>query len=165
MMKKKKPTWQEKQRYRFDEQMSKGSLGLIRLLAVSTVVVMLLVAVLLHIAGLLAGEAGSFAAELWDTLATIINKWLPFYGDDWSGYRIMMTVAAIFGLLITSVLIGIISSAIDEKIASLKAGNVPVLEEDHIVVLGFKAGEYSLIQELVYGADKRPCWVLRSQVL
>lgn len=159
-MKKKKPTWQEKQRYRFDEQMSKGSLGLIRLLAVSTVVVMLLVAVLLHIAGLLAGEAGSFASELWNTLATIINKWLPFYGDGWSGYRIMMTVAAIFGLLITSVLIGIISSAIDEKIASLKAGNVPVLEEDHIVVLGFKAGEYSLIQELVYGADKRPCCIV-----
>lgn len=164
-MKKKKMTWLMRQRYRLDEKMSKGSLGLIKLLAVSTIVMMLLVAVILQIAGLFAGEETSFSALLWNTLATIINKWLPFYGDGWRGYRIMMTVAAIFGLLITSVLIGIISSAIDEKIASLKKGGLAVMEEDHIVVLGFKPGEYTLIQELVYGADKRPrCIVVGSEL-
>ena len=146
--------------YWFDEQMAKGSLGLIRLLAISTLVIMVLVALILQMAGLFAGEEASFGVSLWNTLATIINQWLPFYGDGWRGYRIMMTAAAIFGLFITSVLIGIISSAIDEKIASLKKGNLTIMEEDHIVVLGFEPGEYSLIQELVYGADKRPCCIV-----
>lgn len=159
-MQKKNLTWKERWKYRFDEQMSKGSLGLIKLLAVSTAVVTVLVAVILHIAGHFFGEKDSFASELWNTLATITNKWLPFYGDGWRGYRLMMTVAAIFGLLITSILIGIISSAIDAKIASLKKGNLAVMEEDHVVVLGFEPGEYSLIQELVYGADKRPCCIV-----
>ena len=162
---KKKLTWIERQRYKLDEQMSKGSLGLIKLLTTATVVVLLLIAVILHLAGLIAGEENSFAAEAWNTLATIINKWLPFYGDGWRGYRIMMTVASIFGLFVTSVLIGIISSAIDEKIASLKKGNLSVLEEGHIVVLGFKPGEYTLLQELVYGADKRKrCIVVGSEL-
>lgn len=37
---------------------------------------------------------------------------------------------------------------------------ITVMEENHIVVLGFEPGEYTLIQELVYGADKRPCCIV-----
>ena len=53
----KKQTWKEKLRYWFDVQMSNGSLGLIKLLAISTAVVSVLGAVILHLAGLLFGEA------------------------------------------------------------------------------------------------------------
>lgn len=156
----KKQTWKERLRYWFDAQMSKGSLGLIKLLAVSSAAVAVLSAVILHLWGLLFGERNSFAAELWDAMVSIVNAWVPYYEDGWGGYRLVMTAAAIFGLMITSILIGIISNAIDEKIDSLKKGNLAVMEEGHVVVLGFEPGEYSLIQELVYGADKRPCCIV-----
>lgn len=156
----KQQTWKEKLRYRFDEQMSKGSLGLIKLLALASALAALVGAVILHAAGLAFGEKDSFAVELWDSLVTLINQWLPYYEDGWRGYRLVMTAEGIFGLMVTSILIGVFSSAIDEKIASLKKGNLAVMEKGHIVVLGFEPGEYALIQELVDGADKRPCCIV-----
>lgn len=160
MMKRKKPAWRERWSRWFDSRMSEGTLGLIKLLTVVTVLVMLLIATVLHVVGLFAGEEDKFAAEVWNSLATILNSWLPYYEDGWLGYRLLMTFGAVFGLLVASLLIGIISNAIQEKVESLKKGNIAVIEEDHIVVLGFEPGEYSLIQELVYGADKRPCCIV-----
>ena len=46
-----------------------------KLLALSIAVVSVLGAVILHVAGLIFGEADSFAAELWDTMATVISQW------------------------------------------------------------------------------------------
>ncbi|MCR5683955.1 MAG: hypothetical protein K6G81_00845 [Lachnospiraceae bacterium] len=68
-----------------------------------------------------------------------------------------MAVAAIVGLLITSVLIGIISNAIEEHIDGLKDGKSRVLENDHLVILGFIPGEYTLIKQIILaaGSEKR----------
>ena len=159
----KKPARKEKLLYWFDSKMSEGSLGLIKMLTIVTVTIAVLSGVVLHIAGVLTGEGDTFASELWDSFATIINSWLPYFEDGWAGYLVVMTINAIFGLLITSVLIGIITTGIEEKMDSLKKGNVAVLEENHIVVLGFTVGEYSLIQELVYGADRRPCCIVVAE--
>ena len=156
----KKPTRKEKFLYWFDNKMSGGSLGLINMLTIVTAIVAALLAVALHIAGALTGEGDTFVSEAWDSFVTVVNSWLPYYEDGWIGYRVFMTVGGVFGLLVTSILIGIIATGIEEKMDSLKKGNVAVLEENHIVVLGFKTGEYSLIQELVYGADKRPCCIV-----
>lgn len=156
----KKTTFREKLLYWFDGKMSGGSLGLIKLLTMVTIAAAVTIACILHMAGVAAGEADSFASELWNSFASILNSWFPSFEDGWMGYVIMMSLASIFGLLVTSVLIGIISTAMEEKIESLKKGNVRVMEENHIVVLGFEAGEYALIQELVAGADKRPCCIV-----
>ena len=156
----KKTTRKEKFLYWFDSKMSGGSLGLIKMLTIVTAITAVALAVVLHIVGALTGEGDAFNIELWDSFVTVVNSWLPYYEDGWIGYRIFMTIGGVFGLLVTSILIGIIATAIEEKMDSLKKGNVAVLEENHIVVLGFKAGEYSLIQELVYGAEKRPCCIV-----
>ena len=143
--------------------MSEGGLGLIKMLTIATVIMAVLSTVILHIAGVLAGEWDMIIGELWDSFATIINSWLPSFEDGWIGYLVVMTFNAVSGLLITRVLIGIIATAIEEKTDSLKKGNVAVLEENHIVVLGFTVGEYSLIPELVYGADRRPCCIVVAE--
>ncbi|MBR0281699.1 MAG: hypothetical protein IJQ81_08920 [Oscillibacter sp.] len=156
----KKPTRKEKLLYWFDSKMSGGSLGLIKMLTIVTAITAAALAVVLHIVGAFTGEGDAFNIELWDSFVTVVNSWLPYYEDGWIGYRVFMTIGGVFGLLVTSILIGIIATAIEEKMDSLKKGNVAVLEENHIVVLGFKAGEYSLIQELVYGAEKRPCCIV-----
>ncbi|MCR5607933.1 MAG: hypothetical protein K6G26_02590 [Lachnospiraceae bacterium] len=156
----KKLSFKERLLYWFDNKMSQGSLGLIKLLSVVTVIAALLFATILHYCGIRAGEEDAFGLELWDSFSTILNAWFPSYEDGWTGYRVMMTFCAVFGLLITSTLIGIISTAIMEKMDSLKKSDLAVLEKDHIVVLGFKSGEYTLIQELVNGADKRPCCIV-----
>ncbi len=75
----------------------------------------------------------------------------------------MMTLIALAGLLFTSVLIGIITSAIEVRIGDLKKGNSRVLERDHIVVLGFYPGEYALLEQLIRAAAGRPACVVVAE--
>lgn len=159
-MKRKKLSLGEKLRCWLDDKISDGSLGLIKLLTICTTVVAVLFAAILYGLSLISDEEQTVASALWDSFATVINQWLPYYEDGGISYRLTMTFAAVFGLFVASLLIGIVTTAVEEKVEELKKGNVPVLGEDHIVVLGFKPGEYALIQELVYGADKRPCCIV-----
>lgn len=110
------------------------------------------------------GEAKP-AAVLWDRVATVINAWMPSFEDGGPGYLVMMSLIALAGLLFTSVLIGIITSAIEVRIDSLKKGNSRVLERDHIVVLGFYPGEYALLEQLMRAAAGGPaCIVVAEEI-
>ena len=154
-----KPTLRERFRYWFDNRMANGSLGLIRLLLVATILVIVIIAVLILVLGF--SEDGDAGGVFWETMSTVINAWMPSYEDGGIGYLILMAIAAISGLLVTSVLIGIFSTAIEEKITNLKNGNSAIIEEDHIVLLGYVDGEYMLIQQLVdASADDRRCIVI-----
>ena len=150
----KKYTRREKFQYWFDNQMSKGSISLIRLLIIFTVLTVLLVSAVIMLAG--ANGEESWAGVLWNSIATIINAWMPSFDEGSPGYLLLMALTAFAGLLVTSVLIGIFTSTIEEKISSLRRGNSPVIEEGHTVLLGFYPGEYTLIRQLILAAAGKP---------
>ncbi len=150
----KKTPLKKRLQYWFDNRMAEGSMGLIRLLAAFTVLAVLLIAFTVFRLGLY--EEGGFLGALWESLSTIINGWMPSFEDGGIGYLILMSVAAVIGLLITSVLIGIVSSAIEEKITSLKKGSSEIIEGGHTVVLGFYPGEYTLLEQLILAANSSP---------
>ncbi len=157
----KKPTLRERLSYWFDKKMSRGSLSLIKLLAIVTLVIVLIVSFLIFALGY--SEEGGFRSALWNSIATTINAWMPYFDEGSPGYLILTAAAALVGLLLTSILIGIISSAIEEKVNSLKRGTSNVLESGHIVVLGFYPGEYTLLRELVLAAgNESACIVVVS---
>ena len=156
-------TFRERFRYWFDNRMTKGSLGLIRVLIIASVLLAVLVALLIISCGF--AEEGDEAAVIWDSIATVINAWMPSFEDGTPGYILLMAVVAIAGVLFTSVLIGIITSAIEEKIDELKKGNSRVIESGHIVVLGFYPGEYTLIRQLILAAaGKTACIVVAEDM-
>lgn len=147
--------------YWFDNKMSKGSLAFIRILIIASILLAVLVAgliILFHF-----NEDGEIASIIWDSISTIINAWMPSFEDGSLGYVILMSIVAIAGVLFTSVLIGIITSAIEEKIDNLKRGNSLVLEKDHIVVLGFYPGEYTLLRQLILAAAGKPACVVVAE--
>ena len=148
----------ERFRYWFDNRVAGGSLGLIRSLVAASIVLAVIVAALIVLFRL-NGESDA-ASVFWDSIATIINAWMPYYDDGEIGYLILMTVVAVAGLLFTSVLIGIVTSAIEEKIIALRKGNSRVLERDHIVVLGFYPGEYTLLRQLVLASGDDPACIV-----
>lgn len=74
-----------------------------------------------------------------------------------------MSIVAIAGVLFTSVLIGIITSAIETKIDDLKRGNSLVLEKGHIVILGFYPGECTLLAQLILAANGEPACVVIAE--
>jgi len=155
------PTLKERLSYWFDNRMAKGSLTLIHLLLDITIVLVGFLSVAVWMS---ARSEFTFFQAFWDTLGTIINAWMPSSGDsDSIGYLIFMAIAAFCGLMITSVLIGIFASAIEEKIYSLRRGNSVVLEKGHYVVLGFYPGEYTLINQLILAAAGNPCTIVVAE--
>ena len=159
----KKATFKERFSYWFDNKMSGGSLSLIKLLAVVSIGIVIVIAVLIFLLGL--SEDGGFLSALWNSLATVINAWMPFYEDGGPGYLLFMAAASVVGLLVTSILIGIIASAIEEKVNDLKRGTSRVLEEGHFVVLGFYPGEYTLLRQLALAAGGEPrCIVVAGEM-
>ncbi len=153
----------ERYNYWFDNRMTKGSLGLIRVLIVASVILAVIIGGLIILFGF--NEDGETAYVFWDSIATIINGWMPSFEDGSPGYVVLMSITAIAGVLFTSVLIGIITSAIEEKIENLKRGNSFVLEKDHIVVLGFYPGEYTLLRQLILAAAGSPACVVIAEDL
>ncbi len=154
-------TLKERFQYWFDNRMTKGSLGLIRALIVVSVILAVTMAALIILLGF--NEEGEVASVFWDSIATVINAWMPSFEDGSPGYVIIMAITAISGVLFTSVLIGIITSAIEEKIDNLKRGNSLVLEKDHIVVLGFYPGEYTLLNQLILAAAENPACIVIAE--
>ena len=147
--------------YWFDNKMAKGSLGFIRILIIISVILAMFMGGLIILFRF--NEKGEVASVYWDSMANLINASMPYFGDGSPGYLVMMSIVAVAGLLFTSVLIGIITSAIEEKIDSLKKGNSSVVERNHIVVLGFSSGEYTLLNQLILAAGrKRTCIVIAN---
>ena len=147
--------------YWFDNRMTRGSLGFIRILIIASILIAVLMGTVIIVCGF--SDEGEGGAVIWDSIATVINAWMPSFEDGSPGYLVVMSVTAIAGVLFTSVLIGIITSAIEEKIDSLKRGNSLVLEEGHIVVLGFYPGEYTLLQQLILAAADEPACVVVAE--
>ncbi|MCR5324547.1 MAG: hypothetical protein K6E85_14920 [Lachnospiraceae bacterium] len=147
----KKAGFKERFTYWFDTRMSKGTISMIKMLTVATLIVVLVLALIITVGGF--SEDGGFFSVFWNNLATVINAWMPYSEDGSAGYVILTAIAAIAGLLVTSVLIGIISSGIEEKLTGLRKGNSRILEESHKVILGFVPGEYELIRQLITAVD------------
>lgn len=58
---------------------------------------------------------GETASVFWNSIATMLNAWMPYFEEGSPGYLILMSVTAVGGILFTSVLIGIITTAIENR--------------------------------------------------
>ena len=154
----KKTTLRQRFSYWFDNQMSKGMRSLVKLLVFFTLTVGIVVALLLFFLKLT--NEDTFGGVLWKSLYTVLRSSFPGVHDGNGLYLFLMTFSAICGMLVTSVLIGIVSTAIREKINNLRRGNSRVLEEGHTVVLGFYPGEYTLLKQLVLAAAEQPACIV-----
>ncbi|MBP5332418.1 MAG: hypothetical protein J6Y89_11270 [Lachnospiraceae bacterium] len=159
----KKAGFKERFTYWFDTRMSKGTISMIKMLTVATLVVVLLLALIISAGGF--AEDGGFFSVFWNNLATVINAWMPYADEGSAGYVILTAIAAVAGLLLTSVLIGIISSGIEDRLTGLRKGNSRVLEQGHKVILGLISGEYELIRQLILAAgDEKAVLVIAEEM-
>ena len=142
-------TTRQKLRYWFDNLMSKGTASLLLLLGVIT-------ATVARVGGLIAvalgGPDGSGAestgSSIWFTLMHALNTGVLAKEEGTIAYLAVMTIVTFVGIFITSFLIGTISNAIKEKIANLQEGRSTVIEEGHVVIVGFDENVTNIIEEL-----------------
>ena len=76
--------------------------------------------------------------------------------------RLQSLFVVFFGILVGSSLIGLIASGVDRRVAELRKGRSPVLEQGHTLVLGWSEKVFTIVGELVtaHKGRKNSCIVL-----
>ena len=153
----------ERFRYWFDGVMSKGTIAIIGLLALVTVAFIAVIAAVVAIFRL--GPEGdpemSFPEAMWGSLMRTLDSG-TMGGDAGTGYRVLMLIVTIGGVVVVASLIGIISGAFDSKVEDLRKGRSKVLENDHTLILGWSSKVFPIVSELVVANEsrKRPVVVI-----
>ncbi len=154
-----KPSFSQKLRYRFDNTMSKGTPALIMWLGILSLVVVIIAAVVLYcfkISG--EGEAPlSFEEGAWRSLMRTMDAGTVGGDNGWI-YRIIGLVVTIGGIFIFSALIGVLSNGINEKLEQLRKGKSFVIENNHVLILGWSSKIFTIISELIIANEnvKKP---------
>lgn len=144
-------TWSERLRYRFDNFMARGTPALVGALATATVVTALGAAAIVTAFGIRPGDgsdAPSFGEAVWQGLMHAFDP-SALGGDSGRAYRLVMLLVGIVGLFIFSTLIGVLTTAVSERIDELRKGRSRVLESGHTVVLGWSPKVLAVLAELV----------------
>jgi voltage-gated potassium channel Kch len=148
-----KPTLKQKWQYFFDNMMASGAPAIIGMLALASVVIILLAAGIVAFGGRLLAPEGSerlpFIEAIWLGLMRTLDAG-TMGGDAGWGFRVVMFVLpTLGGVFIISSLIGVLSSAVEEKLEDLRKGRSLVLEDNHTVILGWSPQIFTIISEIV----------------
>ncbi len=145
-------------RYKFDNLMSKGSFAPIILLAFSCIILVLILASVLFLGNLLpknlnilgfSDENYNFINALWVTILRMLDGGVISEDPLEIGFLTVMFISTISGIVIMSMLIGIINSGVTQKITNLRKGKSFVVEKNHTVILGWSFQVFPIVYELV----------------
>ncbi|HEU4848840.1 MAG TPA: NAD-binding protein [Terrimesophilobacter sp.] len=146
-------------RYWFDNIMARGTIAVMGLLGVATLLFIAVVALLVVLFGFFPPqETGdddpTFFEILWGNLMRTLDPGTMGADRGW-GFRAAMLVVTIGGLIMVASLIGIISSAFDRKVEDLRKGRSRVLEADHTLILGWSQKVLPIVSELCIANESR----------
>jgi len=152
-------TFKQKNKYYFDNFVSKGP---VRILIGLGVVSLLLVFLIAAISWLLGMAPGKNIFELiWMSLmATFQSNSVPFESGEGMGvsinYIIPMILVTLLGFFVVSIVIGAISNGIQNKIEQMRKGRTLVIEKNHTIILGWSEQIFTIISEIILtAADNR----------
>jgi len=164
-----KYTLREKFRYRFENTMSSGPMAVIQWLAIVSLVSVIILGLVIFILGITGSPAPEaeplgFFEGTWKSLMATLDPG-TMGGDEGWDFRLVRFVATLIGIFIISILIGSISSGIDQKIEELKRGRSRVLDDNHTLILGWSTKIFTIITELIEANSnqKNACIVILSE--
>ncbi len=152
-------------RYRFDNIMTGGIVPVIILLLLFATTLTFLITLVIMLIGV--SRHGNISESFWDTFMHLIDQG-TITGEDesvpWS-FRLVMLVPTTIGILLVATLVGLITSRIQGTLQSLRRGRSLVLEDDHIVILGWSSKVFSIITELIKANinQDRACIVILAE--
>jgi ion channel POLLUX/CASTOR len=137
-------------RYRFDTFLSRGTMALVIALFAITSCVVFGAAATLVVAGLRPAESAgelSFSEAVWLAATRALDP--GTVADDWGWpYRMVGLLVTVSGVFLTSALIGVLVSGLDQRLAELRRGRTPVIEASHVLILGWSPQIFAILHEL-----------------
>ncbi|MEP1096820.1 MAG: hypothetical protein ABJG78_17010 [Cyclobacteriaceae bacterium] len=147
-------SFKDKLKYKFDSFVSQGTMNMIKGLGVVTLIFVALFALILLALGLhpdhqiLNNDFGIFES-IWVNLTHMLDPGtVGEHEDNWP-FQLFMMLVTILGLVIISTLIGLVSNGILQKLDILRKGRSFVIEEDHLLILGWSSKIFTIIPEIV----------------
>lgn len=137
-------------RYRFDNLMARGTPAMIGIIGLAMGVLIALY-VLLHIAAdLVSGTGKGVLPLLWDGVLHSLGPGSMLVREDGPPWvRAVMVVLTVSGVLLVSLLVGVLGAGVNRRLALLREGRSLVVESGHTVILGWSPHVFTVVSELV----------------
>lgn len=132
--------------YMFDNLFSHGPVTLVGLLLLLALVVVILIAAAMTLIDV--GLDLDVGDAFWSAFSLTINPEPPTLDEGNLSFAAIVFVAVILGLIITSLLVGIMTNAVSEKFRDVRWGATDVVENGHTVILGFDKSVFGILKEL-----------------
>lgn len=150
--------WRDRLRYRFENTLSKGSVAIIGWLALVSLAIVLVSALLIALFHIDQDPehhtAFSFGEGLWQSLMHTLDTGNLAADQGW-GLRLLMLLVTLGGIFIVSILIGTVTSGMQTALEQLRKGRSRVIEQDHTLILGWSSKVYSIIGELLIANENQ----------
>ena len=141
----------ERLRYKFDKIVDSGPgvlIGLLALVSLALVLITALLLWLLHIQNTNDSPKDVSLPELvWRSLMHAMDPGNVASDRDWK-FRLVMLGITVAGLLLVGGLISILNSALEGELNQLRRGRSRVVEEGHVLILGWSPSIFTVIAEL-----------------
>ena len=149
-------------KYKFDQALEKSFLNLaLFLFAISLLGIILfsIIFYFLFLIGVISID-GVFGKFIWMTFAYFIDVGTisgESYTDNTTADKVFKILITIFGIIIFSSFIGIISQALSNRIEELREGKGYISEKDHTIIFNFSKKTIPLLNELFksYEGEKK----------
>lgn len=152
----------DKIRYYFDCFLAKSAFTLVLALLILIVIIVLILGLIIF----LAEPNSQLATLLWD----VFNQTLDAGNlADRTGsilYLVLMTLATLVGIFISSLFISIILDGFQRRLESLRRGRSKVIESNHTLILGYNDSIFVIVKELIEAnrSVRKPVIVILSEI-
>ncbi len=144
------PTSLARLRYRFDNALARGPFVVIAYLAILSLLIVVVTAVVSVAAGFEFGGSNddSFVENVWQAMLRTVDAG-SFAADTAWPTRALALLTTLGGIFLAGSLIGLIANAVDQKVDDLRKGRSAVVESGHTLILGWSPQVPRIISELV----------------
>ncbi len=151
----KKISFRDRVRYRFDNTISEGTIAVIGWLFVAAFVLIVGMSLVVYTTKV-GFEDKSLFGIMWETLMRTLST-APVGRDKGSVlFMLLMLLTTFGGVFTVSILIGLLTTGIRNKIDDFRKGRSYVTETGHVVILGWSSQIFTVISELAIANDNRP---------
>ena len=137
-------------KYAFDMTMAGGTIALIAWLSLISILVVVVATVVMIVSATILGDPMNqlpLFDYFWINIGSIVTPFILTEGSTL--FRSQNLIVNLIGLLIVSILVGIVTTGIEDRIQQLRKGRSFVLEQEHTVILGWSPQIFTIVSQLI----------------
>src|SRR5436190_42009 len=149
-------SFRQKIKYKFDNIMAAGTIAVIGWLFLISLILIVVTGAIVAFGELTqdTGQTWDFMEATWQSVMRVIDTGNVANDTGW-GLRPTMLILTLGGLFSVSILIGVISNGIGNKIDQLRKGRSFVVEQNHTLILGWSEKIFPIISELIIANENQ----------